>query len=368
MRVTYVSSLPEGGPLSHVRDLAPAVAARGVDVTVICADEHVAEEFRGLGLSAEVVPLRHKFDIAGAARLPSLLRPADIVHSHDRRAGLFARTAARMVGARVVHTVHGVPDEIFAMVGRTDAPSPPDVSGARTAWLRFGLLRVEALLSYLGAVVVPSHALARFLVDHGFPEQRMHVIPNGVEVRRRTPAPLHEPPSVGTAAILEHRKGIDVLLEAWASLEVPAELHVFGEGSLRRDLEQQARRLGGSVHFHGFAGDLRKQLLGLDVFVLPTRADNLPVAILEAMAVALPVVATRVGGIPELVVDGETGLLVEPDDPDGLRAALRSLLSDPALCSRLGSAGAHRVEARFDSRAVASRMVSLYERVLATPG
>ncbi len=273
-----------------------------------------------------------------------------------------------MVGARAVHTVHGVPDEIFAMVGRTDPASPPGVSEARTAWLRFGLLRMEAVLSYLGAVVVPSHALARFLADHGFPKQRMHVIPNGVELRRRTPAPLHEPPSVGTAAILEHRKGIDVLLEAWASLEVPAELHVFGEGSLRRDLEQQARRLGGSVHFHGFAGDLREQLLGLDVFVLPTRADNLPVAILEAMAVALPVVATCVGGIPELVVDGETGLLVEPDDPDGLRAALRSLLSDPALCSRLGSAGAHRVEAHFDSGVVASRMVSLYERVLATPG
>ena len=96
--------------MSHVRDLAPAVAARGVDVTVICADEHVAEEFRGLGVGAEVVPLRHKLDIAGAASLPSLLRAADVVHSHDRRAGLFARTAARMVGARAVHTMHGVPD------------------------------------------------------------------------------------------------------------------------------------------------------------------------------------------------------------------------------------------------------------------
>lgn len=354
--------------MSHVRDLAPAVAARGVDVTVICADEHVAEEFRGLGVGAEVVPLRHKLDIAGAASLPSLLRAADVVHSHDRRAGLFARTAARMVGARAVHTMHGVPDEIFAMVGRTDPPSPPGVSGAHRAWLRFGPLRIEALLSYLGAVVVPSHALARFLADHGFPEQRMHVIPYGVDVRRRTPAPLHEPPSVGTAAILEHRKGIDLLLEAWASLEVPAELHVYGEGSLRSDLEEQARRIGGSVHFHGFADDLREQLLGLDVFVLPTRADNLPVAILEAMAIALPVVATRVGGIPELVVEGETGVLVEPDDPDGLGAALRSLLSDPALCSRLGSAGARRVEERFDAGTVASRMVSLYERVLTATG
>ena len=123
-----MSSLPAGGPLSHVRDLAPAVAARGVDVSVICADERVAADFRAVGLEVAVVPLQSKFDLGNARRLPALLRGADVVHSHDRRAGLFARTAARMVGARAVHTLHGVPDEIFLRVGRTDPPPPPGVS------------------------------------------------------------------------------------------------------------------------------------------------------------------------------------------------------------------------------------------------
>ena len=360
-----MSSLLAGGPLSHVRDLAPAVAAHGVDVSVICADDRVAAGFREMGIEAEVVPLRHKYDISGAAQLPSLLRAADIVHSHDRRSGLFARSAARMVGSRVVHTLHGVPDEIFAMVGRDNPPSPPGVSVVRTAWLRFGLMRIEALLSHLGLVVVPSRALATFLVGHGFPTRRLRIIPYGVTVRRTSPAPMHDPPRLGTAAILEHRKGIDVLLEACATTTSSVRLDIFGDGTLRGSLEAQARSLGIDAHFHGFSANVREQLGDLDVFVLPTRADNLPVAILEAMALALPVVATRVGGVPELVVDGETGYLVEPDDPRDLGRALDEVIADPARQRRLGEAGAARISAYFEAGAVAARMVGLYEELLA---
>jgi glycosyltransferase involved in cell wall biosynthesis len=367
VKVTYVSSLPAGGPLSHVRDLAPAVAAEGVDVNLVCADDLIAAEFRAMGIEAEVVPLRDKYDVKNGARLPALLRSADVVHSHDRRAGLYARLAARAVGSRAVHTLHGVPDEIFAMVGRVDPPAPPGVSSARIAWLRFGLMRIEALLSHLGAVVVPSHALARFLAEHGFPRRRMHVIPYGVAARRHAPAPLHDPPRLGTAAILEQRKGIDVLLDAQAAMQRPAQLDVFGDGSLRHELEGQAGRLGISVRFHGFLGDLRDRLPELDVFVLPTRADNLPVAILEAMAVGLPVVATRVGGVPELVVDGETGYLVAPDDPRELGRALDAVISDPTRHRQMGEAGAARVAAHFEARAIAARMVRLYEQLLRPP-
>ena len=358
-----MSSLPAGGPLSHVRDLAPAVAARGIDVTVICADERVAAAFREAGLKAAVVPLQSKFDLRNARRLPALLRGADVVHSHDRRAGLFARTAARMVGARAVHTLHGVPDEIFVLVGRKHPPPPPGVSAARIAWLRIGLMRIEALLAYLGSVVVPSHALATFLVQHGFPRSRLTVIPYGVTVRRIAPPRLHDPPRVAAAAILEQRKGIDVLLDACASMETPAQVEIFGDGSLREELEAKARRLDIPVRFHGFVDDLRDRLLDVDGLVLPTRADNLPMAILEAMAVALPVVATRVGGVPELVVDGVTGYLVEPDHEAELARALDRVIADPSRHRRLGEAGAARVASHFEAGDVADRIVRLYERL-----
>ncbi len=365
MRVVYASSLAAGGPVSHLLDLAPRVAELGVDVKVLCADESVAERFRQLGLEASARPLRHKLDLAGAVRLWPELEGADVVHTHDRRTGLLLRPQAKPAGAQAVHTLHGVPDEIFGLVGRNGAPFPPGVSPTRVAWLLHGLLRIEALLSHLSAVVVPSRALARFLVDRGFPARRIVVIPNGITVRRTEPGPPNDPPVVGTAAILEHRKGLDVLIDACARIRPPVRLEVFGEGSLRAELEARAERGGVDARFHGHVADLRGRLEALDVFVLPSRAENLPVAILEAMALALPVVATRVGGVPEVVADGETGILVEPDDPQALADAIAALAADPARRVALGSAGARRAAERFDAAELARRTVCLYESLLA---
>src|SRR5207249_9588899 len=111
----------------------------------------------------------------------------DIVHTHDRRAGLLARPAARLRGARVVHTYHGLPEEIAARVGQPDAPSPPGVSALRRAWLEHGYLRIEAVLALCGTVVVPSRAFAGFLVSRGLPARRVRVLPSGIDLRRRDP-------------------------------------------------------------------------------------------------------------------------------------------------------------------------------------
>src|SRR6266545_8255166 len=111
----------------------------GPEVLVLCANDEIAEEFRARGLDARTAPLRHKFDAQGAARLSPALRQADVVHTHDRRTGLLVRTQARLRGAFCVHTLHGVPDEIFSPVGRVDPKRPPEVSLARAAWLRYGL-------------------------------------------------------------------------------------------------------------------------------------------------------------------------------------------------------------------------------------
>ncbi len=363
MRVVYVSTLDQGGPLSHVRDLAPSMAAAGADVHVVVANESLAAEFRGLGVGASVASIRHKLDLRGALRVWSALDGADVVHTHDRRAGLLARPQARLRGAASVHTLHGIPDEVFIRVGRTDDPVPPDVSRARLAWLLHGIVRIEALLTYFGSVVVPSHALAEFLLRHGFPERRLHVIPYGIESRRGEPGPAHEPVTFGTAAILEYRKGIEVLLSACARVQTPIRLEIYGQGAARTALEAEASRLGVDAHFHGFDPDFRSKIQQLDVFCLPTRGDNLPVAILEAMANALPVIATRVGGIPEQIEDGTTGYLVEPDDVDGMAAAIEQLATDPARREAFGRAGAAKLEREFSSASVARRLLALYERV-----
>ena len=260
MKIVYAVSVPRGGPLSHVLELAPRVAAAGHDVTMLTSTAEAVARAHGLGVDAALVPLDHKFDVRGAAAAWRHIAEADIVHTHDRRTGLLVRAQARARGRRAVHTFHGLPDEIFARVGDPAAPAPPGVSRAREAWLMHGLLRIEALLSYLGSVVVPSHVLERFLVEHGFPRDRLHVIANGVELGTRAEHRQQEPVSVVCAAVLERRKGIDVLLEAAALAQVPVRLEILGDGPERTSLEARARDLQVDAVFAGYVGDVRERL------------------------------------------------------------------------------------------------------------
>jgi glycosyltransferase involved in cell wall biosynthesis len=364
MRVVYVSTIERGGPISHLQGLVPRVAADGVDVHVICAGDDVAKSFRQLGVDTTVFPLRHKLDVAGAWKL-GLLLDADVVHTHDRRGGLLVRPQARRRGARAVHTLHGLPEAIAVRVGRSSVSRPPGVSRRDEAWFLHGYLRVERLLARFGPVIVPSEALKQFLVGYGMPPSRLRVVRTGIEPGPGGRSTSQGPLRLATAANLEYWKGVDVLLDACARVDDGIHVDVYGVGSEREALERQAARLGVDADFHGFVDDLRSRLRAADVFVLPSRGDNFPVSVLEAMAEGVAVVATRVGGIPELVADGETGVLVEPDDPAGLGAALERLAADEPLRNRLGEAGWSRARAQFDPADAARRVVAVYEELLA---
>jgi glycosyltransferase involved in cell wall biosynthesis len=364
LNVVYVSSLARGGPVSHLRVLAPAMARTGASVRVVCLDEAVAESFRAAGVDADAAPLRDKWDLRGAAVVWPLLDGADVVHTQDRRAGLLVRPAARARGSLVLHTYHGLPEEIAVRLGRDgQVPAPPGASAARLAWLLHGYLRIEALLARFGFVVAPSRAMAAYLAAHGLPRDRIHVVQNGIDLpsRPRRRGNSGKQLVVGTAATLEYPKGVDVLLGAARELGDAVSVEIFGDGSRRPQLEREADRRRLNARFHGHVDGLAERLRALDVFVLPSRAENFPVAALEAMAAGLPVVATRVGGVPELVVDGETGILVEPDDPAAMAAAIAGLAGDAGRRAALGQAGRRRVEALFSADRMAERMRALYE-------
>jgi glycosyltransferase involved in cell wall biosynthesis len=367
VRVVYVSSLTEGGPVSHLLNLAPQVARAGASVHILCGSTDVASRARSLGLQAQAAPLRSKVDVSRAARLWPRLRGADVVHTQDRRALLLCGAAARAAGARLVHTYHGLPEELAGLPGRPHAR--PMGRPLRGAWLLHGHLRIEALLAHLGTLVVPSQAMAGYLASRGFPRDRIRVFPSRVDIRRREPEPPHQPVRLATAARLEPHKGVDVLLDACAQLGpliASTHLDIYGDGSLRPHLERRAAEYGLDVSFHGQVGALRDRLLEADVFVLPSLGENLPIAILEAMAVALPVVATRVGGVPELVEDGVTGCLVEPGDAQGLANALAALIVDPERRAALGRAGVQRVAQRFDAAEAGTEMLDFYGRLCAS--
>jgi glycosyltransferase involved in cell wall biosynthesis len=213
--------------------------------------------------------------------------------------------------------------------------------------------------------ITPSEYGRRQLLGYGyFPAERIRAIPNGVVIpppdptaraRVRAEFGLGDDPTLIVVSRLHPDKGIQELLDATDKLraEVPAlRLLVVGDGAHRSPLEEQTRRLGldDVAVFTGFRTDVTALLRAADVSVLPSHHENMPYSVLEAMAVGLPVVATAVGGVPEVVVDGETGILVPPGDAGPLKEALASLLRDRAAASAMGRAGLARVRARFTRR------------------
>jgi glycosyltransferase involved in cell wall biosynthesis len=368
LRVLYLSTNERGGPIAHLRSLVPEVMAAGVDALVVCQTDQVAGMFASIGVPARVLPIRSKTDVGGALRVAPEIGLADLVHTHDRRAGLFGRTLGWIRRTPVVHTLHGLPERFAPHVGQADGMRTPSSStGLRAeAWLERCYVGVESALASAGVVVTPSDAMARYLIRRGFPRRRLRVIHSGIDVRRTAPSGQHRPPRIGTATNLEWWKGVDVLLFACAQLEFPAHVDVYGDGADRPKLERLAETLGVDATFYGHVDDVRDRLEELNLFVLPSRGENFPIALLEAMAAALPVVATTVGGVPEIVDDGTTGLLVPPDDPGAMAAAIGDVLARPSAAESFGRAGARRVLDRFDAREAAREVVRLYEDVCAS--
>ncbi|HXH06221.1 MAG TPA: glycosyltransferase [Vicinamibacterales bacterium] len=207
----------------------------------------------------------------------------------------------------------------------------------------------------------------------GIPGERIAVVYNGVDTRAFR-CPLRAATDVvrlGVLARLHRANGHETLLSALARLAARRagwRCVIAGDGPEERRLRERAARdarLASCVEFAGHAADAPRFLAGLDLYVHPCLVSGMPNAVLEAMATGLPVVATAVGGTPEAVVDGETGLLVPPRDPAALASALERLIADETLRRRMGAAGRARVEAHFSVERMVADTEALLDRVLA---
>jgi glycosyltransferase involved in cell wall biosynthesis len=281
---------------------------------------------------------------------------ADIVHVHSRRgADFFAGRACERDGRAALLT------------RRVDNPE-------LGAWARFKYRPYRR-------VVAISRAVRDELCSRaGLDAARVPLIASAVDTREFRPdadarsrvlrefALDDRAVLIGVCAQLIARKGHELLLRAWPELlrRVPsAQLLCFGRGPLRAPLERLATTLGLSrcVRFAGFREDLAELLPGLDMLVHPAAREGLGLAVLEAMATAVPVVATTVGGIVDAVSDGAEGLLVAAGDGPALVAAIERLSGDAALRRRMGAAGRNRAEREFSIARMADRYAELYRHV-----
>ena len=233
------------------------------------------------------------------------------------------------------------------------------------------------LLRGATVVIAPSDAIKNELLRAGFSNERIVCLANAVDVSRFRPPTRAEKIDVrkalglseeitviGTVARLVQRKGIDVLLQAFRKVRYshPVHLVVVGDGPLSEDLRGLARELGieSSISWLGFQCDPVRWLWAMDVFALSSRLEGSPNAVLEAMATGLPVVATRIGGIMDLIDEGRTGLLIKPDDVDELAEMLGKIIADSRLRSELGLRARERTVQTFSLGETATRLVNLY--------
>jgi glycosyltransferase involved in cell wall biosynthesis len=361
-RLLYVVTLAEvGGAQTYVAGLLPA-ARQEYEVTVAA---HGEGPLRRAAAQAGVpfVPLEHVRravspvrDVRGLLELYRLfrrLRP-DVVHLNSSKAGILGRLAARLARVPVcVFTAHGW--AFKAGHGR-----------AAHAYLWADRL-VEPLTS---TVVCVSETELRAGLEAGTCRVgRSVVIPNAVEPGPAVERPPRDRPvEIVSVGRLAEPKDFATLVAALAGLpRGAARLLVLGDGPLRARLAAEVRALGldDAVELAGEVDDVRARLERADVFALSSRSEGMPLSVLEAMAAGLPVVASDVGGVHEVVVEGETGRLVAAGDVEALREALASLVFDAGLRERLGRGGRERVLDRFALPHWRERHLELYRRLVA---
>jgi len=331
-----------------IHDLSRRLLAAGHSAVIVSLSQ--SRGYQQTDVECVTLSKREGLDPAVAWELAAMARRrrADVVHSHGRGAVPYVAAAAWLSGRRRwIHTVH-----------RSD--------GDRVS--RAVLLGRAALAGVATAAAVSEAARAAFVRENRFPRARTTVIPNGMDLAAYETLPRERlwpgRPVIGTVANLSRDKDPDTLLRAFAEIRQTfphARLVIAGDGPEAGAVRAEAARLGvaGEVEFLGFRGDVPRVLAALDVFVLSTRTEGMGIAILEAMAAGVPVVASAVGGVPEVVEDGVTGRLFAAGEAAALRDAVVEILNDRALREGLIGRALVRVRERYSL----DRMVGDYLRL-----
>ena len=360
-----------GGEEKHVFDTVSHLAAReGMELYVAAPRQSPwSRELADLKNVGRVdVDFSSKADLRSVLRLSRVMRKVgfDIVHVHGARAGWLVRLAAWLVGyPRVVWTMHLlIKDHI----------------SRQPSWSKRFYSAIERFLNRRTAsIIAVSENLRQGLLasDSALEPSKVVSIPNGI-APPKTPRPSSFRNNLGIGASstvcvavgkLQREKGHDVLIRALAAIPEGRRPHaaIAGTGMLRDELDSLASSLGvrDFVHLLGFQDNVLGILDAADIFVMPSRYEGFPIALLEAMALGKPIIATAVNGIPEAIENAYNGLLVPSEDDKALAAALLQFIEDPARAARLGAEAKRTFEARYTLERCCDRIKEVYASVAA---
>lgn len=359
-----------GGSERHLLSLLPALGDRGVEARAIILAAPGAEVFvaalRDVGVEVSIVRAGPDLNPAVIWRLRRELgrRKPDLVHTHLIHADIHGQIACRGAGVPGVSSVHSV----HGFYRREPYRSAARIAGHLAQ-------RTIAISNHVGEMLIEAKVVRPErvrVVHYGLDGAPWELASDDVGRARQLLALAPEDVMVGIASRLIAGKGHDALIQAVALASrrgVRLRMAVAGDGPIRLELEELVRSEGieADVTFLGFVGDIAPFMAACDVVAFPTQpelGEGFGLAALEAMVSGKPVVATRVASLPEVVVDGETGLLVEPGNIEGLTDALVRLAVDKEMRLRLGSAGRRRAAERFSLQAMLDGTLAVYQEVL----
>lgn len=351
MRILLVVRPCQGGMQSHVNTLVTGLTKLGHRVYVVGSQRELEEKGASVfPIPSATNPVRF---LKSAHMLGSLIEELtpDIVHFHGALAALLGLAVSKSRRSAWIYTVHN-----FLASGAT------------------GFLRRDDLLAKkMNAVIAVSKSLALALVDQGVPYKKITVVHNGIDLELFRPRPFKLPqmrPMFLSMGRLAPEKGYVCLLKAVAQVKTSGwpqiRLVIAGDGPQRTQLENLVGRLGigGEVLFVGYVQEPNELLQDAFALITPSVREGLGLVNIEAMATGLPVISTWTGGIPEVVVHGETGLLVPPGKPSALTEAMILLLENPKTAERLGLAATKRAHSHFSAAAMISATLQVYREAL----
>lgn len=372
MRVMQAFEPAAGGVPAHVVEVSKGLIERGHDVHVMSPRAPIADRLRAVGATVTETDLVAPFgaNVANVRALRDVVRVLragnfDVIHCHGAKAGVIGRVAARIAGVPSVYSPH-------CFVYRSQHLRGRRYTGART----FVTLNIERLMGRITAAIVGvSHeecAAARD--DRIIPADRIRHITYGVPV---TPpetampelvAHREEGPLFGMVANLREQKNLPGFVEACRRLDADGalpRLAIVGDGPEYGEVQAalQSSGLEDRVLLLPFPGTVAPALSGLDVFMLPSLWEALPIAVLEAMSFGLPVIASDVGGTSDALEDGVTGILVPRGDVDAVVAAVKRLDNDPELRASMGRAGLEKIKSHFGLDRMIDSLQALYADV-----
>jgi glycosyltransferase involved in cell wall biosynthesis len=360
-KITHlIDGLGAGGAERLLVAYAPRLVKLGYDVEVVVLQERGAirmqDQLTAAGIPVRRIPvdnLRRVDQVIGFHR--EMKRSGrDLLHAHLEFASMLSAISAHMQHKAMVATLHTL-----------DAPEAVDRNSFRR-WLMY-----KTLERYADTVICLTKANAEIARQTGLGDAAVEILPNGIEVDQFGATPTLDRAAIrGQFGIPLDATGLDRLLQALPAVRArtpDAHLLIVGEGPEMDRLTGivAAEGLTEFVHFAGYRSDVSDIMQASDVFVLPTMFDAQPTVIIEAMASSLPVVSTTFAGVPDMVTDGEHGLLVPPDDVPALTEALARVIGDPELARRMGRAGRARAEAEFAIDRQIERLADIYDALIA---